>query len=49
MLLNGGHLTKLSIKSPSVSPPIPSFSGICKSKEILLNMGSRIIIVVVQV
>jgi hypothetical protein len=49
------------LSSPSLSPPIPSLSGICKRKEILLNLsmkcsnlaynaqGSRAIIVVVQV
>ncbi len=61
---------KLFGKSPSLHPllgpaftppPIPTFSGICKSKEILLNLstkcwnsafnaqGSRVIMVVVQV
>ncbi len=56
MLLNGGHLIELSIKSPSVSPLIssafscyPLFQWYSQSKEILLNMGSRVIIIVVQV
>jgi len=54
-------LIELSVKLPSDSPPIPSFSGIHKSKEILLHLdmkcwnsafnaqGSRVIIVVVHV
>jgi hypothetical protein len=56
MLLNGGHLIELFVKSPSVSPPIssafnpyPLFQWYSQSKEILLNMGLRVIIVVVQV
>jgi hypothetical protein len=56
MLLNGGHLIELSVKSPSVSPPIssafapyPLFQWYLQSNEILLNMGLRVIIVVVQV
>jgi hypothetical protein len=52
---------KLSLKSSSLSPTIPSFSGICKVRKFLLNLsmkcwntefhaeGSRVIILVVQV
>jgi len=32
-LTNIFWLLELSVKSPSVSPPIPSFSGICKVKK----------------
>jgi hypothetical protein len=34
-------LIELSVKSPSVSPPIPSFSGIHRSKEFLLHLGMK--------
>jgi hypothetical protein len=30
---------KLSVKSPSLSPPIPSFEWYPQSKEILLNLN----------
>jgi hypothetical protein len=52
---------KLSIKSPSLSPPYPTFRWYLQKKEILLNLkmkcwnsafdaqGSRLIIVVVQI
>jgi hypothetical protein len=55
------HLLKLSITSPSLSPPIPSFGGIHKVRKFLLNLSMkcsnsafyaqclRLIIVVVQV
>ncbi len=54
------HSWKLSLKSPSLSPPILSFSGIHKVRKFLWNLimkcwnsafnakGSRVIIVIVQ-